>query len=94
MSQRFKELFDGFAADYGGADKLSAFQKTLLAQACRMFKRAEKQRDIDLQVRLTNSGCRLLAAVQHGGAAPRTPPPKPPPRTLEKHLRQTGGGAP
>jgi hypothetical protein len=93
VSQRFRELFDGFAADYGGPERLSTFQKMLLAQACRLLKRGEKQRNINLQVRLTNAAARLLAAVQHGGAAPRTPPPRPPAKTLEEHLRQIESGA-
>lgn len=94
ISHRFAELFDGLSADYGGPDKLSTFQRTCLAQACRLLMRSEKARDPNMQIRLSNAAMRALAAVQRGGAAPRLPAPKPPPLSLDEHLRQSGGGEP
>ena len=91
-SQRFVELYDGLAEPYGGPERLTTFQRVMLAQAVRLLMRAERTRDADMAVRLTNAGCRALAAVQ-SGPNPRKPvPPKPPVPSLAEHLARTAEG--
>jgi hypothetical protein len=93
-SQRFLELFNGLSADYGGPDRLTVFQRTVLGQACRLLQRAERCRDADMAIRLSNASMRALAALQHGGANLRKAPPKPPRKTFAEYLAQTSGGTP
>ena len=85
---RFSELQKALSADYGGVDALTPFQKIMLTQACRLLMGSEKARDLDMQVRLSNASKRALAALQRGGADPRSPPPKPKPPSLDDLLRQ------
>jgi hypothetical protein len=93
-SPRFAELYDGIARDYGGVDALTTLQRTVLAQGVRLMIRAERAQNADMAVRLTHAAARMLAALQHGGTAPRSPPPKPKAKTLAEHLAETSGGAP
>jgi hypothetical protein len=92
--RRFSELYNDIAASFGGLSALSPFQKILLRQGARLLVKAEKERDPDLAVRLSNACMRALAGMQHGGLNVRKAPPKPRPPTLDEHLRQTEGGAP
>jgi hypothetical protein len=85
---RFAELYDGIAADYGGPAALTTLQRTVLAQGVRLMIRAERAQNADMAVRLTHAAARMLAALQHGGTAPRSPPPKPPLKTLDEHLAE------
>lgn len=71
-------------------------QKTVLNQACRLLVRAEKCRDLDMVVRLSNSASRLLAGLQHGGLNPRKKPLQAPKPSLDEHLKglAEGGSTP
>lgn len=97
QGRRFSELYNDIAELFGGLAALSPFQKILLRQGVRLLVKAEKEKDGDLAVRLSNACMRALAGMQHGGLNIRKAPPKPKPKTLEEHLAQmaqTSGGAP
>jgi hypothetical protein len=79
VSKRFTELFEAMLLDFGG--ELSAVERALLAQACRLIVRSERERDTDACVRLSNASARLLATLRK---KQRQPAPGP---TLEEHLR-------
>jgi len=73
-SKRALALFDAMAADFGGADALSAIDKTMLAQACRLLVRSERARDADIAVRLSNASARLLAGLRKTKRQPASGP--------------------
>jgi hypothetical protein len=75
--RRFTQLYNDIAESFGGLAALSPFQIILLKQGVRLLVKAEKQRDPDLAVRLSNACMRALAGVQHGALNIRKPPPKP-----------------
>jgi hypothetical protein len=59
--------------------------------------KAEKTRDLDLAVRLSNASARMLAGLQHGGMNTRKAAPKPPKVSLDEHLKriaESSGGTP
>jgi hypothetical protein len=78
-SRRIDALYADLAADLGGASTLTAVQNTLVRQAARMLARAERERDAEHCVRLTNCASRLLASLRNGRRKPAAP-------SLEAHL--------
>jgi hypothetical protein len=86
--RRFGQLYDDIAASFGGVSDLSPFQKILLRQGVRLLVKAEKEKDPDLAVRLSNACMRALAGMQHGGLNVRKAPPKPPAKsqTFDQYL--------
>jgi hypothetical protein len=83
MSKRAAMLFQALAADFGGVDALSAIDRALLEQGCRLLVRAERAKDADAVVRLSSEARRGLVALRRRReSAPRkesTP-------TLEEYL--------
>lgn len=57
-SKRAAELFDTLLADFGG--DLTAVDRAMLEQACRLMVRSERVKDPDSAVRLSNASARLL----------------------------------
>lgn len=62
LNKRVAALFDAMAADFEGT--LSAIDRTMLLQACRLLIRSERTPDADLAVRLSNAAARLLASLR------------------------------
>lgn len=91
---RYLELYNGIAADYGGVEALTTLQRTVLGQGVRLLIKAEKTRDLDLAVRLSNASARMLAGLQHGGLNSRKAPPKKPPPSFDEHLKRLAEGTP
>ena len=70
VSKRFAEL----ASDFGGVERLSPTDATLLRLACRLLTRAERAGDDDAAVRAASEARRILAAIRKSaGAAPGQP---------------------
>jgi hypothetical protein len=76
MNKRAAALFEVLSADFCGADTtLSAIDRALLEQACRLLVRAERECDADAAVRLTSEARRgLMALRRHGASVPREEP--------------------
>ncbi len=72
-SRRIDALYTDLAADLGGASTLTAVQNTLVRQAARMLARAERERNAEHVVRLTNCASRLLASLRNGRRKPAEP---------------------
>jgi hypothetical protein len=68
VNTRAKVLFDELATDFGGVNGLSAVDRTLLLQACRLMARAARAKDADVVVRLTSEARRILASLQKRAA--------------------------
>ncbi|MGO9682382.1 MAG: hypothetical protein ACLPTZ_07310 [Beijerinckiaceae bacterium] len=77
--KRFGELFDGLAADFGGASGLTPAQAIMLSQAVRLLMRAERERTAEDTVRLSNAAVRMLSSLRNGRRKPAVP-------ALEAHL--------
>jgi hypothetical protein len=84
LSKRFCELFQTIAADFGGADALSAVDHAQLSQACHLMVRAERESDADIVVRLAGEARRLLAVLRK-----RAPAAKPG-AALDEYLAKSG----
>jgi hypothetical protein len=63
VAKRITELFESMRADF---HDLTAVETELLLQAARLMWRAERVRDGDTAVRLTNSASRLLTNLRNG----------------------------
>jgi len=68
---RIAELFADMAEDFGGLDAMSAVDRALLSQACKLMVRAGGARDHDLAVRLSGEGRRLLSGLRKRAPAPK-----------------------
>lgn len=79
VSKRIIELFESMRADF---NDLTAIETELLLQAARLMWRAERVKDGDTAVRLTNSASRLLTNLRNGRRQrePATP-------TLQDYVR-------
>jgi hypothetical protein len=66
VSKRATALFESMAADFGGADALSAIDRAMLWQACRLMVRGDRTQDADIAIRLSNASARLLTSVRNG----------------------------
>jgi hypothetical protein len=54
------------ALDFGGVDALTAVQRVMLSQACRLLMRAEREKSAEDAVRLSNAATRMLASLRDG----------------------------
>ncbi len=72
--KRFTELFDGMAADFGGVDALTPVQSVMLSQACRLLMRAEREKNAEDAVRLSNAAVRMLGSLRNGRRQPTLRP--------------------
>jgi hypothetical protein len=72
-SKRVTELFTAIAADLGGEGAISAIDRAMLMQACRLLVRSECTRDADLALRLSNASARLLATLRKYQRKPEAP---------------------
>jgi len=89
---RYTELYTGIADDYGGEACLTTLQRAVLGQGVRLLIKAEKTRNVDLAVRLSNAAARMLAGMQHGAMNVRKAAPKKPPPSLDEHLKRLAEG--
>jgi hypothetical protein len=89
ISVRANSLFAEMAADWGGANSLSAIDRALLMQACRLMARAARAKDADAVVRLTSEARRILVTLRK-----RAAPPSPPGPTLSEYLASVSATAP
>jgi hypothetical protein len=63
VSKRVTALFENLADDFGGAD-LSATDRALLMQACRLLVRSERVKEADEAVKCANAARRILAGMR------------------------------
>lgn len=68
------------AADFGGADALTSVQRVMLAQSVRLLMRAEREKNAEDAVRLSNAAIRMLGTLRNGRRRPAAP-------SLAEHLR-------
>jgi hypothetical protein len=64
VNVRAVALFNELAADFGGVAALSALDRVLLSQACRLMARAARARDADAAVRLSSEARRALLSLR------------------------------
>jgi hypothetical protein len=64
--KRFAELYDNMAADFGGAKALTSVQAVMLAQSVRLLMRAEREKNAEDAVRLSNAAMRMLGTLRNG----------------------------
>jgi hypothetical protein len=88
QGKRFTELLDGLAAVFGGASGLTSVQTIMLGQAARLLMRAERERNAEDAVRLSNAAVRILGSLRNGRRKPA-----PPTMSLDEHLATEGVGA-
>lgn len=80
-------LFVELSTDMGGADAMSAVDRVLLMQACKLLARAARARDADGAVRLTSEARRVIASLRKQAQPPKGP-------TLEQYLAQRAAEQP
>jgi len=67
VSKRVTNLFEALANEFGGAD-LSATDRALLMQACRLLVRSERVKEAEIAVKCANAARRILAGLRRGTA--------------------------
>jgi hypothetical protein len=65
VSKRVVALFEAMAADLGGEGALSAIDRAMLLQSCRLLIRSERTKDAEDAVRLSNAAARLLSTLRN-----------------------------
>jgi hypothetical protein len=63
VSKRVTTLFEALADEFGGAD-LSAADRALLMQACRLLVRSERVKEAEDAVKCANAARRILAGLR------------------------------
>jgi Family of unknown function (DUF5681) len=63
--KRFIELREQIVRDLGGFDALSGIDAVIVDQAVTLLLKAERTRDVNLAVRASNAGARLLGSLRH-----------------------------
>jgi hypothetical protein len=63
VSKRVTTLFEALADEFGGAD-LSATDRALLIQACRLLVRSERVKDTDQAVKCVNAARRIMDGLR------------------------------
>jgi hypothetical protein len=79
-NRRSREMFDEIAAERGGVETLSAYERIMLMQGCRLLVRSFRIKDPSAIARLSGEARRLISIVE------RRAPPKPSGPSLYERL--------